>query len=156
MHTTGSGSFNTHRWSISKGYLLFELMACSDAQIILAAVPENYTGEAYRIDLGTENNQKTTITKLPEGSMTPVKSDTSDLLNCTVAKPFWVMWTQTSISVGFGPLGLNALATLQDNNMTCRFNEMAVSTTNMKSGYWDVKKSAGILPEYFHQENICI
>ena len=41
--TDGLGDFSTHRWSISRSYLLFQLEACADAQLLLAATPEEYS-----------------------------------------------------------------------------------------------------------------
>ena len=123
---------------------MFELIACANAQIILAVVPENYTGNAYRIDLGTEGNLKTTITKLPEGSLTQAQADTPSVLNCTAAQDFWVQWTRTTITVGRGKRGINSLVTLQDNKMPEKFNEIAVTTADKQMGWWDVSKSEGM------------
>lgn len=143
MRTDGKGEFKSHRWTLAKTYFTFEVMACSDAQIMLAHIPGSYDSEAYRIDLGTEGNKKTTITKLPAGSDPPPRSvDTPGILNCTGTKPFWITIGGTSFVIGQGPVGMNVITSFDDISML-KLNEIALATTNSKEGYWLVRQSAG-------------
>lgn len=79
----------------------YRVAACADARLELSAKhQDDASAILYRIRMGFQSNRKTRIENMQDGHSLDV--DTPQILNCDVARYFWLHWDAEGIQLGRG------------------------------------------------------
>ena len=91
-------------WSldVEQTSLIFDVTACSDAYVTvsetLGALSQS---PAYDILIGADGNQATKLMNRTTGDVI-TSQNTSNILNCSDFRSFWVSWANGFIQIGHG------------------------------------------------------
>ena len=141
IHTHGQADFKAAGWTLAKDYVTLLIMACEDAQVLLNEIPGDTASSGYKVIFGADNNQKTTICRMPGCNDVKVSMPTPNILNCSMSMVFWIRWTSAALSVGRGPLGRSQIGEITGNMPA--LHSMSVATGGNVQGIFEVAKSNG-------------
>ncbi len=118
---------------------LVEVKACNDAFIALCFTQSLYTENVYEINIGGWKNTKSIIRNKPNYYATILTEYQGAVLDCNVAKKFWLSWESGLIRVGFGHVVGESLMMEYDHpnpHPTPRY--VGVSTGYGSTGTWTI------------------
>lgn len=110
LHTPDQWGFN-YAWTSTLGlnHLVVGIRACSGAQLALGLLPLTTTVSTYQIIIGGWGNTKSVIrTSVAAEEDGEASVQTPDILACDEIKMFWIGWSSTKLSVGYGEVPFKA------------------------------------------------
>ncbi|CAH1794507.1 unnamed protein product [Owenia fusiformis] len=101
--------FTPNDYAFSHGYLevddktwmIFDVQACSDAHLALAATSDDFSKNTYEIVIGGWSGTKSVIRDARGGGVM-AEAETLDIVTCEEFRSFWVSWKNGLIEVGKG------------------------------------------------------
>ena len=122
----------------NKNLFTFQVRACSEAHIALAAIPFIYPDKTYEIIIGDEGNTKCTIRRKVNGDIVKQVSLAS-LLSCDILRGFWISWEKGNILVGFNTPYTNIFLNWTDST-PLQISSVALSTYKAGPGEWQFSR----------------
>ena len=133
-------AYEYYHWTgvVGKTYFLFEVQACSDAHLAMAAIPHNSQTVSYEIVIGANANGFSLI-RLGRQLPDIVRKSTPGILDCGSSRAFWVSWRSGRIAVGRGSsVGSDQFMELNVNK-SHSVNNIGVSTGFGSNGTWKIE-----------------
>ena len=125
----------------SHPYLIFQIQACSDANIYLHTDPEKPEEANYEIHIGEHENSQTTILK---DGVRQTSVTTEDVLDCNSYREFWIMWFLGHILVGKGSVLNEQIITIyKDEGTPYDVIAITLATTGTSNAQWQIPRNAG-------------
>ena len=148
-HTYDMGGEATSRYGLhwistyySDKKMIFSVQSCDSALLLLAAAPFVSDSDAYEIELGYYNNERTVIRMFEKGTIL-AEEVTHQILSCQEYRTFWLDWRQGQVSLGKGPVhGTNVIFNIA-NSIQFGLNYIAVGSYNTRTADWQFFPRSG-------------
>jgi hypothetical protein len=142
VYTEDTNSFDHVVLMTEQKLFVFSMNACKDVHIFLTHLPGIVDNFAYQILLGTTDNTRSLIRKMPEGK--EQEFNTANILPCNdLGKSMWITWSDGVIVVGNGAdIGVDQLFSWNDDQ-PYSINSFALASRDTKPVFWDFLRESG-------------
>ena len=121
-------------------HMMFHLVACHSAFIALSFLPHKLSSSTYEIALGIDDNAKSEFRT--SGGGVAASEYVGQVLNCASGNDFWLSWTMTGVSFGFGMrFGENTMLQWQDAETSHDVN--TISFASQSKAVWQIATVVG-------------
>ena len=120
--------------------MMFHLIACHNAFIAMSFLPHKLSSSTYEIALGIDGNTRSEFRTSVGG--VAVTEYVGQVLSCASGNDFWLSWTMTSVSIGFGlRFGENTM--LQWQNSESGHDVNTISFASQSVALWQIATVVG-------------
>ena len=137
------GDYENIVYSVSdRTELVFAVSACKDVHVALSEIPGILTRFTYELIIGASENSMTVLRNGINGP-TLTQSSTSNILNCSSQRLFWLSWAGGVVSFGSGLVVQQSRVLYYKNPSPHSVNALSVMTPGGVLGNFTFENFAG-------------
>jgi Farnesoic acid 0-methyl transferase len=131
-------------------HMLLRITACHSAYLALSFLPGKTSTYTYEVALGINDNTKSELRTSVGGNA--VAEFDGQVLACEYGNDFWISWTVSGISIGYGTrFGANAMLQWEDGDTGHDVN--AVSFASRSPAQWLMSTVIGMIFVFIIKQN---